>query len=814
MEKISFNENWEFYPAKNGLFGETGAAPRKVTLPHDGVIGTEREADAESGSAKGFYRNGSFVYRKVFTLPREYENRVVRFLFEGVYMNAVVWINGEHAGQCRNGYREFIIDGDALLKAGEENEIKVTCRTGEDSRWYSGAGIYRDVYMLVGDKVHIAPSGMRITTLSADEKMASLSAELTIENREYRNRTLLSEMKILDMKGATVAKERRIVTFYGKTREEKLSSRLYIENPLLWSIDSPILYTCITTLSEGDREIDRQETPFGIRTLALDPLRGLQINGKTVKLYGGCIHHDNGVLGSATIGRAEERRAELLKSAGYNAVRMAHHPASPALLDACDRIGLVVMDELGDMWNVPKSTEDYSSGFGDDYLKDIESLIDKDYNHPSVVMYSIGNEIPEMGKPSGGVLARELAREIRRRDGSRFITAGVNGMVSNMEEVFHRLAEKSSGSGVDGMNGIISELGSRMKEIQCEEFIVNSTRETMEVLDIAGYNYAEDRYLKDAEQFDNWISVGSETFPKDLAKNWDLVMNHSPVIGDFSWTSWDYLGEAGIGRNVYDRALETGGISAAFPYFIAYCGDFDITGRRRPQSYYREIVVGNRSEPYISVQKPEHYGKKVFNTAWSWSDSIHSWSWQGYEGKKIKVEVYGKADEIELFLDGKSLGKQTVPLKSSEKELAYCTVFDTVYQPGRLEASAIISGKETGRCLLETASENLTLAIELDKREIPMNDRSLAYAFIRFTDEKGRIDRNRFDRITVNVRGEGVLQGLGSADPMSGDSFFEDSYSAYYGELLAVIRPTSRGRIVIDAVSGGFETVSCELIVR
>lgn len=801
MKEIPFNQDWMFTSGVSLGFGmaQNRNEPVPVTLPHDAAIHEVRSADADSGGgmagAKGFFPNNTYLYTKKFEVPLEWQGKRIWLLFEGAYANAQVWVNGCFGGQCLNGYREFYISCDHLLHYGEENEVQVTMYTDKDSRWYGGGGLYREVRLLLAEPLHLALGGVRLRTASANEQVAAVEAELVIENDSLCNRTVRVEVEFRDGEGNPAAYDTQNLLVTGRGRE-RIFPRLYIKNPRLWSLEEPNVYRVAVRIYEQGLVDEYVMDTFGIRILELDNVRGLTINGKSVKLYGGCIHHDNGVIGAASIWQAEERRIRKLKEAGYNAVRSSHHPISRGMLSACDRYGVAVMDELGDMWNQPKSPRDYGIHFADHWQEDIEAMVEKDFNHACVLMYSIGNEICECPTRMGGVISRQLGSRFRQLDPTRFITAGVNPLMGNFGLV-HQIMEGVKEPGSGDVNDLMAAVGDeRNRLLQMHPAIVSSTAEAYEALDIAGYNYAAVRYLADTESFSNWVCVGTESYPKDLAANWKLVWENGNIIGDFSWAAWDYIGEAAIGQDRYRASEEQMGRNV-YPWFLAYDGDFDITGEQTPQGAYREIVIGHRAKPYLAVQNPKTYEKEPLPVSWSWPGYATSWNWPGQEGRPIRVELYGKGDEAELFCNGVSLGRQEIPKESTDGQPAFCTVFDTVYTPGRLEGILYQDGQEWGRCSMETADEDVTVYVQAENDKIPYNDQSLAFVNLWIVDRKGRINRAAERKVRVTLEGPGTLQGLGSANPWSRENFWEDCCTTWMGHGLAVVRPTGKGAIKV-----------------
>ena len=511
--------------------------------------------------------------------------------------------------------------------------ITVEARSHKDSRWYTGAGIYRPVHLVVADPVHIPLDGVRVTTPDIDGERAIVAVATTARNTTRHTRTARIRWSVLDAGGTEVVSTSAPLTVLpGETATAR--ARVAVAAAQLWSPDSPTLYTVVTALANEDGSVfDEDRTVFGIRRLQLDPQHGLRINGEVVKLRGACVHHDSGPLGAATIDAAEDRRVRLLKDAGFNAIRSAHNPMSRATLDACDRHGVLVMDELTDVWTESKTAFDSSLTFPDRWRQDVAALVAKDFNHPSVVLYSIGNEILELASPIGATWSRRLAEGIRALDDTRFVTNGINGVIANMEHMTEAMAELEASD----PNTMMANMGEQMARMNASTLVTDSIEESAAVLDVVGFNYADSRYELDAELFPHRVIVGSETFPEKIDVMWDHVMRLPHVIGDFTWTGWDYLGEAGIGRVDYTdtEGYVATGTSGPYPYLLAESGDIDITGHRRTISYFREIVFGLRARPYIAVHRPQHHGRPTATTPWSWNDSVSSWTWDVPEGSPV-----------------------------------------------------------------------------------------------------------------------------------------------------------------------------------
>jgi len=466
------------------------------------------------------------------------------------------------------------------------------------------------------------------------------------------------------------------------------------------------------------------------------------------------------------------------------------------------------------MWTQPKSEHDYALRFPDWWEADVEAMVRKDFNHPSVILYSIGNEIPEAGTPTGARVGRAVAERIRSLDATRFITEGISGLLAGGPALYAELSASLRDGGDDtdeetGVNTAMTNLADRLSQLMLAPVIAENSSETASYLDVAGYNYMEVRFGIDAGLFPHRVIVGSETHPAAIDTGWAAVLEHPHVIGDFTWTGWDYLGEVGIGRTVYTRPDQTPGppsFLGEYPWLTAWCGDIDITGHRRPQSYYREIVFGLRADPYLAVRRPEHHGEAGSGTPWSWSDAVSSWSWSGHEGAPVTVEVYADADEVELVLNGRSAGR-----RPSGKAHRYKAEFETVYEPGLLEAVAWRAGAEVGRTALRSASGPVRLDARSDRSVIAAHPGDLAFVTLNLVDAAGVLDSSARRRIGVAVKGPGVLQALGSANPASEEGFTGTTCTTFDGRALAVIRPTGAGRILVLAMAEGCEPQRVEI---
>ena len=811
MRRTPFNDGWTVGSKVNSfaeLIAGAGSEPTPVTLPHDAMISAARSPSGHGATA--YFPSGTWEYRKSFELAPEDAGSAIVLEFDGVYRDARVRVNDTLVAHRPGGYSDFTVQVDHLLCFGGSNEVKVDARAHDDSRWYSGGGIYRNVWWLQGGRVHLAPGGLQVVTPEIDDDVAVVAVSAVVRNQSIAVSSAALRVEVLRPDGVVVAgAEAPVTTAPGDALTAR--QRLCVPQPRRWGPDHPSLYTCRATLRDGEEVLDEESTTFGIRSLSVDPARGLRINGEPVLLRGACVHHDNGPLGAATIDRAEERRVELLKEAGFNAIRSAHNPLSKPMLDACDRLGVLVMDETFDMWTQSKSEHDYALRFPDWWEADVEAMVRKDFNHPSVIMYSIGNEIPEAGTPMGARVGRAVAEKIRSLDTTRFVTEAISGLLVGGSELLAQLAEGRRGAtegqgeeaGEAGVNTAMTQIADRLNELMNAPVVAENSAETASYLDVAGYNYMETRFATDGALYPHRVIVGSETHPAAIGTAWPAVRAHAHVIGDFTWTGWDYLGEAGIGRTDYGEpgsAVAPRSFLGEYPWLTAWCGDIDITGHRRPQSYYREIVFGLRADPYLAVERPEHHGKVAAGTPWSWGDVVSSWSWSGHEGAPVTVEVYADAEEVELVVNGRSVGR--LPSGAAQR---YRSKFETVYEPGLLEAVAWRDGVESGRTALRSATGSVRLAAGVDRPVIAAHPGDLSFVTLTLLDAQGTPHLGRDRRIDVVVDGPGVLQALGSANPCTEEGFTGASCTTFDGRALAVVRPTGVGRITVRVAAEGCE---------
>ena len=807
MKKICINDRWTFrrgfHDSLSMLSSDPGTA---VQLPHDGMIGTSVSPSAPARSDMGYFTGEISNYTRYLMIPREWEKECVGLEFDGVMMNATVEVNGCKAGAQHYGYAPFYVDLTDLVTFGTENRVTIHVNTSmqPNSRWYTGSGLYRGACLMHGPRVHIEPDGIFARTREVAEGYAFLETETDIRNETAENRLAETEIFLIrEDNGEIAASGKQAVQVNAQSRET-VRIALNVREPLLWDAENPNLYRVRARVTDlgvfrthpeetGEKTTDEAETLFGIRTITADAVRGLRINGKTVKLKGGCLHHDNGLLGAVTLYAAEERKVRKLKEVGFNAIRTAHNPPSAALVEACDRLGMYVFDEAFDAWGIAKRGGDYSQFFAADWEKDLSAFVRRDRSHPSVVIWSTGNEIPERGGLNGGyVLASQLADTIRRLDGTRPVSNGICSLWSGLDD---KLAE-----GMNQAQNAGNEAVENLWEKVTEPFAAG--------LDIVGYNYMEDLYERDHKMFPNRVILGSENFPKEIGYRWPLVEKLPYVIGDFTWTAWDYLGEAGIGKAVSfaenDPMIEKGAWSlmppdgSPFPWRTANDADYDITGGLMPQGAYRSVVWGNQ-QTYLFAWPPDAYGKTELITPWGFPAVASRWHYAGEEGKPVELLVFSNAQEVEVFVNGESIGRKEV---SRERPLPCSARFETVYRPGRVEAVSYTEGQEVSRSALETAGPAVRLRLVPEKTVMKAGGSDLAYVKIQVEDECGRVVPDAEILLTAQVTGPAELMGFGTANPITDEDYTDHETVTYRGYALAILRPECEAGEVRLAVSG------------
>ena len=738
--KQLFNDGWLFClgdvpEAKDMTFDD--ASWRGITLPHDWSIEGKFDKDAPAGNDGGYLPTGIGWYRKTFDLPEGCEDKKLRLYFEGVYMNSDVYVNGQRAGGHPYGYSSFFIDLTPYVKAGKNTvAVRVDNSQQKNCRWYTGSGIYRNVWLIETGYVHIADWGTQITT----PDLHTVVIKTDVENATQEKKTV--EVKV-EIAGQTEAKTYELQSQSRITAE----CSLQIPDAEPWSPEYPNLYTAHITVSGQGKVLDSKDESFGFRTLAYSAEKGLLLNGKPVLLNGGCLHHDNGILGAAAYDRAEWRKVELMKQAGFNAVRTSHNVPSEAFLDACDALGMLVIDEAFDGWREAKNTHDYHTLFDEWWERDVEAMVLRDRNHPSIFCWSIGNEVIERKKIEVVTTARKLAGLYRKLDPTRPVTSALAAWDSDWE-IYDPLAEAH---------------------------------------DIVGYNYMIHKSESDHQRVPSRIMMQTESYPNDAWKNFRKVKDHTYIIGDFVWTAIDYIGESGIGRWYYEGDVPGEHYHRPlYPWHAAYCGDIDLTGLRKPISHYRSMLWNEAGDEhlYIAVKEPDGYKGKIQTTLWGTWPTFASWNWEGHEGKPIEVEVYSHYPTVRLYLDDRLIGEKPV----AEMKAA----FTLAYEPGTLKAEGIRDGKVMETQTLSTAGEPVSIRLTADRNQLAADGQDLSFVVVEALDAAGNVVPVADNLLSVGVKGAGTLLALGNADIKDEDVYTDNTHRLWKGRALLVVRSNGK----------------------
>jgi beta-galactosidase len=807
-QEISADAKWKFFlgdPAGAETMSFSDSAWRSVDLPHDWSIEGAPSEKNPTGAGGGYFPAGVGWYRKTFTAPASWKGKQVSVEFEGVAENATVYLNGKKLGIHPYAYTSFRFDLTPALDFSKPNILAVRVDNADQpaSRWYMGAGIYRHVWVVVTEPVHVAPWGVFVTTPEATSDSAKLVVKTQAQNDSGNSADVTIRTTILSPQGKSLDKQQSQVQI-GAGAKVDTSQEIALAHPALWSPDSPTLYRAVTEIVQGGKVVDRVETKFGVRTLAWSVDKGLVLNGKSIKLTGGSVHHDNGALGAAAFDRAEERRVELLKAAGMNAMRTSHNPPSPAFLEACDRLGLLVLDEPFDVWTAHKAKFDYASYFDQWWKQDIDSMVLRDRNHPSIVIWGIGNEIPELEVEKGRVIGKQLADEVRSLDKTRPLTLAFPGTTTapNAEAVFSQL-------------------------------------------DITGYNYnILPTYEEDHKQLPSRIMVTTESLPSKVYPLWKVSQENAYVLGDLTWTAMDYLGESGIGAWSYgtpeqakmaDQVMGSmmgnpavidkmflgmaNGVDVmaemakgntdpaakaaiavmfhGFPWHAANCGDLDLTGYRKPQSYYRDILWNGGDRVYATVRLPEPEGKKIIAVGWAVYPTVPSWTWPGHEGRDMQVEVYAGTEKVRLYLNDKLVGE--MPAQQERK-----AVFTVPYAPGTLKAVGVNGDREVATSVLQTTGEAAKLKLTADRSTLHADGEDLSFITVEAADPQGRPRLDATQEVQFSISGPGTIVAVGNGDQQSTESYQGDHRALFGGRAVVVVRSSrTQGPIHLKAMAAG-----------
>ncbi|MFT3917222.1 MAG: glycoside hydrolase family 2 TIM barrel-domain containing protein [Anaeromyxobacteraceae bacterium] len=773
--------------------GYDDAAWREVDLPHD--FGIEDLASDEPGTVGPFTRalgrpaqaytyGGTGWYRRHFTLDPADAGKRVAVLFDGVLVESDVWLNGHHLGHQPYGYTAFAYDlTPHLLAPGQDNVLAVRARNrGLNSRWYTGSGLYREVRLVVTDPVHVDLWGVHVTTPEVSAERARVRLTVTVVNDAAVPREVEVRARLVAPDGTLAASATASAGTVAAGSTVNVEQLLEVAAPLRWSPATPHLHELVVELHAGGARVDSYPLKVGLRSLAWDAVQGLRVNGVPTELRGAAIHHDNGLLGGAAFARAEERKVELLKASGFNAIRTAHNPPSRRLLEACDRLGVLVVDEFTDVWNTAKSPDDYAQHFAASWTTDLASMLRRDRNHPRVV-WSIGNEIPERFTEAGLATATALVAAVRDLDLERPITEAFQG---------------ATRTGTGSTPTVVAAYG---------------------LLDLAAYNYNQSGWEPDHAAYPAAVMLGGESVPLDAYDIWSRVDEYPWVVGDFVWSAMDYLGEPAVGY--------AGPSSAPFnrldpwPWVNAWCGDLDLTGEKKPQSAYRDVVWGERPLEVL-VHAPLPAGDTEVMFPWAWPDERPSWTWPGAEGTPLTVTVYTRADAVRLELDGVSLGEKPVSfergpagISAAKPAAALAARFEVPYAAGTIRAVALAGGVPVATRSLSTSGPAVGLVLRPDRPRLGAARDDLAFVRVEAVDAAGNLDPNAATTVDLAVSGPGELVAAGSAMPNRVASFQAPRLVTFRGKALAVVRPTgAAGTITLTATGVGLLPASLSIAVE
>lgn len=806
MKTLDFNRGWNF-SCPDGRSSN-------VTLPHDAMLNTERSKEP------GFtwfllagWQGNDYTYTKTLTITQELLHKHLELEFEGVYCMTTVAVNGQQVCEKAYGYTPFSVVLDNAVHLGE-NQITVTAHVPKDghNRWYTGGGIYRPVHLLVGESAYIQRNGVRVTTLSIDPVRVRLEA--AVHGGDTAKFSITPKGRAVCFEGCAPVQNGRAVL------------EAEIPDARLWDAENPNLYLVTAELCENNEVKDTAVEQIGLRTIELTPDLGLLINGKATFLRGGCIHNDMGVIGVINNDATAYHRALNIKRAGFNAIRSAHHPMSRSLLKACDEIGLYVMDEAFDYWFRMKSPNaPYLQYFEKDYKTDTAAMVQDAYNHPSVIIYSIGNEIPEAGSVKGVRIGKEIVNTIHELDttrpttlcpsvhwlreyldGTPYLTVDEDEWISQSPE--HKAADWKHYASI--FYGAVNNLPDNKKDQLYPETYIRqdeeATKNLYPALDIAGYNYYEDRYEILHKLHPERVLLGTETRGTMLVDTMRFAKTHSYLIGDFVWTLQSHLGEI----NCCDLRYEENEEHKSYPWVTNHGGVLDLTGQAEPALHRYEFAWGEYlGKPvhalYLASQPPIHDGKAPIAQSYRWTDTVNGWTYEGYEHQKTFVDAYTDADRVEIFVNGKSAGSAQVT--------DYFAKIPCIYEPGELVGVGYdAEGKELYRTTVHTAEKDTVLTVQADRTTLQAGGQDFCFIDVWVTDSKGTVKLLPDHEVTVQVEGAAILQGFGSAAYKNEEAYNQTHHRSYLGHLQAVLRTTDKpGTVKVTFTADGCQDAAIVL---
>lgn len=766
--RTSFNKDWKFYlgdepSAKSQAFNDTKW--RKLTLPHDWSIEGKFDEKNPAKPEGGGLPTGIGWYRKTFTAPADFKNKLVTVEFDGVYKNSEVWVNGHYLGKRPYGYSSFTYEISRFLKPGSNTiAVKVDNSAQPDSRWYSGSGIYRNVWLTTTAKVAVAKWGTFVTTDAAGK----VSVQTQIQNKTSKQQSAVLVHTIYDANGKLILKT-QAQNIKIDTAGLIVNSDSQLKNPALWSLAKPFQYKLVTQILQNNKAIDTYETKFGFRTFDFDVEKGFSLNGTATKILGVCLHHDLGALGAAINVRAMERQLEIMKAMGVNAIRTAHNPPAPEFLDLFDQMGFLVMDEAFDMWAKKKTKNDYHLNFPEWHKRDLEDMILRDRNHPSIILWSIGNEIREQFDSTGVALTKELVATVKNLDQSRPVISALTETDAKKNFIY-----QANALDIYGLNYNHKLYKDWPKNYPGVKFLAT---ETTSALETRGFYDTADtirRWPKDgktkftegnkewsASAYDNvsayWGSTHEET--------WKAAKKYDHVSGLFVWTGFDYLGEP---------------LPYPWPARSSYFGIVDLAGFPK-DSYY------------------------MYQSEWTDKPVLHilpHWNWES--GKPVEVwAYYNQADEVELYLNGKSLGK-----KSKLNDDLHVQ-WSVNFEEGTLKAVSRKNGKDVLVREIKTAGNPAKIELIADRKQIKADGKDLSFITVRILDAAGNVVPNADNLVDFKVEGAGFIAGVDNGFQASLEPFKASYRKAFHGLCLAILQATEKpGTIKLTATSAGLSAAS------
>jgi hypothetical protein len=779
-EKSSFDLGWKFHrgdlnAAKDPSFNDTSW--RSINVPHDWSI--EADFNSQYASCTAYLPGGFGWYRKTFDIPKDYQGKTITIQFDGVYCNSEVWVNGKYIGKHPYGYTSFYYNLTSYLELGKKNVIavRVDHMKYADTRWYSGSGIYRHVWLIATKKIHVAQWGTHVVTPEVTSSDAKVTVQTTIANDDKVNKTIKLLSSLVNENRKEVAAAETAVPLSDSLTS--VNQAFSIHNPVLWNTENPYLYTVKTKIVSGADVIDEYETPFGVRTIKFDADKGFFLNGVSTKLKGVCLHHDGGSVGAAVPEKIWRIRLEKLKAAGCNAIRTSHNPVAPEFLDLCDRMGFMVMAEAFDEWDYPKNkwidgwnqTQAGHNGYPDIFEqwseKDLSSMVYRDKNHPSIIIWSIGNELDYNNDPYSDPTNANYSPD--KPDASRIV---------DIARTFVEIVKKIDTSRPVTMAIAIVPISNKLR--------------VPEVLDIAGYNYTESAYQNDHKQYPNRIIYGSENSHNYSA--WLAVKNNEFISGQFLWTGVDYMGEAG-----------------KFPSHASTSGLLDLTSFEKPIYYWRQAMWSEKPMLYLTARKMKASDNPsidpMSNLAGFLNSSDQNEHWNYNAGDSILVMAFTNCNDVELFIDGKSYGKRNSDPANS------CLWWCVPYKAGDVKAVAKGPDNNSLTAELKKVYEPEKIFIKPDAKTLKADNQDVAVVEVQLLDKNNNRALLANNLINFEISGEGRIIGVDNGDASSLENYKLPKRQARLGRCIVIVQTTGkRGNITLTAKSQGLPDASVEIV--